>query len=68
MQWKDDRQIHIHTVLHQNKNDEHARGPIGTELNTKAACPAIEVAHTHLLQPVMLQILSVTMLVSFGLV
>lgn len=33
MQWTDDRQIHIHTVLHQNKNDEHARGHIGTELN-----------------------------------
>lgn len=26
MQWTDDRQIHIHTILHQNKNDEHARG------------------------------------------
>ena len=36
MQWMDDRQIHIHTVLHQNKNDEHARGHIGTELNNKA--------------------------------
>ena len=36
MQWTDDRQIHIHTVLHQNKNDEHARGHIGTELNNKA--------------------------------
>ena len=30
------RQIHIHTVLHQNKNDEHARGHVGTELNNKA--------------------------------
>ena len=36
MQWPDDRQIHIHTILHQNKNDEHARGHIGTELNNKA--------------------------------
>lgn len=36
IQWTDDRQIHIHTVLHQNKNDEHARGHIGTELNNKA--------------------------------
>ncbi|SUE34418.1 AAA family ATPase [Rikenella microfusus] len=36
MQWTNDRQIHIHTVLHQNKNDEHARGHIGTELNNKA--------------------------------
>ena len=31
MQWTDDRQIHIHTVLHQNKNDEHARGHIGRD-------------------------------------
>ena len=36
MQWTDDRQIHIHTILHQNKNDENARGYIGTELNNKA--------------------------------
>ena len=36
MQWTDDRQIHIHTILHQNKNDEHARGHIGTELSNKA--------------------------------
>lgn len=36
MQWTDDRQIHIHTILHQNKNDEHARGHVGTELNNKA--------------------------------
>lgn len=36
MQWTDDKQIHIHTILHQNKNDEHARGHIGTELNNKA--------------------------------
>ena len=30
------QKIHIHTVLHQNKNDEHARGHVGTELNNKA--------------------------------
>ena len=36
MQWTDDRQIHIHTILHQNKGDENARGHIGTELNNKA--------------------------------
>lgn len=36
MQWTDDRQIHIHSIIHQNKNDEHARGHIGTELNNKA--------------------------------
>lgn len=44
MQWTDDRQIHIHTIFHQNKNDEHARGHIGTELNNKAeAIMQIEV-------------------------
>ena len=36
MQWTEDLQIHIHTILQQNKNDEHARGHIGTELNNKA--------------------------------
>jgi hypothetical protein len=36
MQWTDERQIHIHTVLHQNKGDDNARGHIGTELNNKA--------------------------------
>ena len=36
MQWTDDRLIHIHTILHQNKNDGNARGHIGTELNNKA--------------------------------
>ena len=29
-------QIHIHTILHQNKGDENASGHIGTELNNKA--------------------------------
>ncbi len=36
MHWTDDRQIHIHTILHQNKGDENARGHIGTELINKA--------------------------------
>lgn len=36
MTWTDERQIHIHTVIHQNKGDENARGHIGTELNHKA--------------------------------
>ncbi|WP_368327698.1 AAA family ATPase [Phocaeicola sp. RTP21198st1_B8_RTP21198_201120] len=36
MQWTDDRQIHIHTILHQNKGDDNTRGHIGTELNNKA--------------------------------
>lgn len=36
MQWTDERQIHLHTVLHQNKGDDNSRGHIGTELNNKA--------------------------------
>ena len=36
MQWTDERQIHIHTVLHLNKGDDNARGHLGTELNNKA--------------------------------
>lgn len=36
MQWTDERQLHLHTVLHQNKSDDNARGHIGTELNNKA--------------------------------
>lgn len=36
MQWTDEYQIHLTTVLHQNKADDNARGHIGTELNNKA--------------------------------
>lgn len=36
MQWTDERQVHIHAILHQNKGDDNARGHIGTELNNKA--------------------------------
>ncbi len=36
MQWTDERQVHLHTILHQNKGDDNARGHIGTELNNKA--------------------------------
>ena len=36
MQWTDELQIHIHTVLHQNKGDDNTRGHLGTELNNKA--------------------------------
>lgn len=36
MNWTEEFQIHIHTVLHQNKNDENTRGHLGTELNNKA--------------------------------
>ena len=47
MQWTDERQIHIHTILHQNKADENARGHIGTELNNKAET-VLEVAKDRL--------------------
>lgn len=36
MQWTDRYQFHLHTVLHQNKADDHARGHLGTELANKA--------------------------------
>ena len=36
MAWSFDYDIHIATVLHQNKGDGHSRGHIGTELNNKA--------------------------------
>jgi hypothetical protein len=47
MQWTDECQIHIHTILHQNKADENARGHIGTELNNKAET-VLEVAKDKL--------------------
>ena len=47
MQWTDEKQIHIHTILHQNKADENARGHIGTELNNKAET-VLEVAKDKL--------------------
>jgi len=36
MRWTDCGQLHLHTVLHQNKGDKNARGHIGTELDNKA--------------------------------
>jgi hypothetical protein len=36
MRWSDERQLHIHMVLHLNKGDENTRGHLGTELNNKA--------------------------------
>ena len=36
MKWTDEHQFHLHTILHQNKADENARGHIGTEINNKA--------------------------------
>lgn len=36
MKWTDLYQFHLHTVLHQNKSDENARGHLGTELANKA--------------------------------
>ena len=36
LKWTEEQDIHILTVLHQNKNDNNARGHIGTELINKA--------------------------------
>lgn len=36
MVWSTQYNIHIHVVLHQNKNDEQLRGHVGTELCNKA--------------------------------
>lgn len=36
LKWSEQRNIHIVTVLHQNKSDSNARGHIGTELINKA--------------------------------
>jgi len=36
LQWSAEKNIHITTVLHQNKADNNARGHIGTELVNKA--------------------------------
>ncbi|GAB6395208.1 MAG: AAA family ATPase [Bacteroidales bacterium] len=36
MRWTDERQLHLHTVLHLNKGDDNTRGHLGTELNNKA--------------------------------
>ena len=36
LKWTEEKNIHIMTVLHQNKSDNNARGHIGTELINKA--------------------------------
>lgn len=36
LKWTQEKQIHIVTVLHQNKGDQNARGHLGTELVNKA--------------------------------
>lgn len=36
LRWTEERNIHIVTVLHQNKSDNNARGHLGTELINKA--------------------------------
>ena len=36
LKWTEERNIHIITVLHQNKGDNNARGHVGTELMNKA--------------------------------
>ena len=35
MQWSDINQLHIATIIHQNKGDKNARGHLGTELINK---------------------------------
>lgn len=36
MRWSEEKQLHVISVLHQNKNDSNARGHIGTELMNKS--------------------------------
>jgi hypothetical protein len=36
LRWTQVYNIHIHTVLHTNKNDDNTRGHVGSELNNKA--------------------------------
>lgn len=36
LKWTEERQIHLMTVLHQNKGDNNARGHLGSELVNKA--------------------------------
>ena len=36
LKWSEEQDIHITTVLHQNKNDSNGRGHLGTELTNKA--------------------------------
>jgi len=36
LRWSEELQIHILTVLHMNKGNDHARGTLGTELQNKA--------------------------------
>ncbi len=45
MTWTGERNIHIHTILHQNKGDENARGHIGTELSNKELAEALQEAY-----------------------
>lgn len=46
LKWTEERNIHIVTVLHQNKSDTNARGHIGTELINKAET-VLEVAKSE---------------------
>lgn len=36
LKWTEERNIHIITILHQNKGDGHARGHVGSEIVNKA--------------------------------
>lgn len=46
LKWTEERNIHIISVLHQNKSDTNARGHIGTELINKAET-VLEVAKSE---------------------
>lgn len=46
LKWTEERNIHIVSVLHQNKSDTNARGHIGTELINKAET-VLEVAKSE---------------------
>lgn len=36
MKWSEERNIHIHNIVHLNKASEHTRGHLGTELSNKS--------------------------------
>jgi len=36
LRWTEEKQVHLITILHQNKGDNNARGHLGTELINKA--------------------------------
>lgn len=47
MKWSQEKEIHIVSVLHQNKNDENARGHLGSELTNKAESILTVIKDSH---------------------